>query len=330
MKNPFLLGLLLYHSVLAQANPTNSSVPQSGNWKTANTWQLNRVPMHGDTVLIPTGKTVIVDNIQNLSTEDIYLKIYGTLHITGGKLWLGPNSTITLYTGGVISGAGSPAETLKIGATVKFEGSQSSLTGPLLANNSTGITPTGFSFFNEIALPVHFIGFNLARQDQDVIVQWATSYEADNSHFEIQRSDNGINWNSIGQVDGTSSGSSIQHYTFIDRYPVAPVLYYRIRQVDMDGRSSVTAVRILKTDPASDIRIQSTPENAFYVHFPQRIPAKVAIRLLTLVGQEVSVSRFSNPVGQYLVPVTNALKGFYIVTITKEENLISTGRVFIR
>jgi hypothetical protein len=330
MKNPFLLGLCFLLSIFAQANPTISSVPQSGNWKTTATWQLNRLPMHGDTVLIPTGKTVVVDNIQNLGTEDIYIKIYGTLLITGGKLWLGSNSTITLFTGGIISGAGSPAETLKIGATVKFEGSQSPLTGPLLANSSTGISPTGFSVFNEIALPVHFIGFNLARQDQEVLVQWATSHETDNSHFEVQRSDNGINWNTIGQVPAASTGSAIQRYTFIDRQSFAIVQYYRIRQVDIDGRFSFTAVRILKHDPVGDIRIQSTPENALYVHFSQKVNAKVTIKLLTLVGQEVSVSRFTNPVGQYLVPVTSSLKGFHIVTITDGENLISSGRVILR
>src|SRR6478735_6396459 len=76
----------------------------NGNWKNNSTWSLNRVPTNGDTVVIPASKTVVIDNVQNLSNSFLYVKIYGTLKLSGGKLWVDANSSIVIYLGGALIG----------------------------------------------------------------------------------------------------------------------------------------------------------------------------------------------------------------------------------
>jgi hypothetical protein len=88
-----VLLTLIINSVFA--NPVITAIGNS-NWKNNSTWSLNRVPANGDTVVIPAGKTVIIDNIQDLSTGFLYVKIYGTLKLSGGKLWVDANSSITI------------------------------------------------------------------------------------------------------------------------------------------------------------------------------------------------------------------------------------------
>ena len=202
MKKFYLPVLFFLVTLTAFAGPTNNAVPASGNWKNTSTWNLNRLPQHGDTVVIPVGVTVYITDIQNYSTEDLYIKVYGTLDISGGKLWLGVNSVIIVYTGGTITASGSPSETLKIGGDVKFEGTMGSIVGPAVATSSTGTAPSGFLPFPEAPLPVKFIGFNIARQQNDVLVQWVTGEESSNDYFEVQRSENGTNWYVVGKVAG--------------------------------------------------------------------------------------------------------------------------------
>src|SRR5688572_24492842 len=330
MKKYYLLVMLCALQLASFANPTNNSVPTTGNWNNISTWSLNRLPIDGDTVVIPAGRTVTITDIQNYSTQNLFLKIYGTLDIINGKLWLGANSTIVIFTGGVLTASGSPSETVKIGGDVKFEGTQGSLTGPAIANGSTGSSPTGFTPFPEIPLPVKFIAFNVARQNADVLVQWATAEEYNNQYFEVERSIDGSNWTAIATVGGAGNTSAIQSYTYTDKNATAKVLYYRIRQVDVDGKSSLTSVRMVKNELGSaDIKISSSPSNAVYVHFSQKLNANIVVRMVTACGQLVSQQSLNNPVGQVLVPVSGNLKGIFIVTVTDGRGLQVSKQVLL-
>src|SRR5215467_10186847 len=102
MKRFYLLILLGLTHILTRANPVITAVSSSGNWKTGSTWNLNRVPANGDTVVIPAGDVVTIDNVQNLSSATLYIKIYGTLQFSNGKLWLGPNSAVIIFMGGAL------------------------------------------------------------------------------------------------------------------------------------------------------------------------------------------------------------------------------------
>src|SRR5258705_12240200 len=126
------------------ANPVINSITANGNWKNSSTWNLSRVPADGDTVVIPAGKIVVIDNVENLSTESLYIKVYGILKFTNGKLWLDNNSTIIIFNGGSITGTGSSSETLRIGSVDKFSGGiDGTLTSAGFANKTTGISPLG-------------------------------------------------------------------------------------------------------------------------------------------------------------------------------------------
>lgn len=90
-------------------------------------------------------------------------------------------------------------------------------------------------------LPVDFAGIKAIKTDNGVKIFWATASEKDNSHFEIERLING-DWVSIGQVAANGDSKDYIQYDFLD--PTAPnqLVYYRIKQVDLDGKSSYSSV----------------------------------------------------------------------------------------
>ena len=119
-------------------------------------------------------------------------------------------------------------------------------------------------------------------------------------------------------------------YEFIDKNATAAVLYYRVRQVDLDGKSSITVVRMVKNNKAGlNVNITNGGSQTVYVHFSQKVNANVVVRLSTTNGQVIGQKTYNNPVGQVLVPVTTSVKGIYVVTVTDGNGLSVSKQVML-
>ena len=92
------------------------------------------------------------------------------------------------------------------------------------------------------ALPVLFILFNVKCNTDKVEVNWKTASEQNSSHFEAQRSENGINWAAIGRVAAAGNSGTEKSYSFTDNNPSAGIAFYRIAEFDIDGRVQYTSV----------------------------------------------------------------------------------------
>jgi hypothetical protein len=316
---PAILLTLIINS--AFANPVNTAIG-NGNWKTNSTWSLNRVPANGDTVVIPAGKTVTIDNVQNLSTGFLYVKISGTLKLSGGKLWVDANSAIVIYLGGALIGTGNSSETLRINGIDKFWGHNDvTVLGPAYANSTTGVSPNGFTL-GSITLPVIFLGFTVSLQDHDAMIQWATAEEINSSYFEVQKSNNGTDWNTIADVSAAGNTTLTHSYSYMDKNISGKVVYYRIKQVDIDGKYIVTPVRLLKNEnDNTEISVAGASNTSIYLQFSGQIKNNVVVRLTSMSGQVISQQILNEPVGQVLFRVQNTIKGIYVVSVTDGQNL---------
>lgn len=85
-------------------------------------------------------------------------------------------------------------------------------------------------------LPVELVSFIGSREEAGVRLQWETASELNNSHFEVQRSSNAKNWAIIGQVEGKGTTHESQNYTYLDAEKGRGAVYYRLKQVDFDGK----------------------------------------------------------------------------------------------
>jgi hypothetical protein len=328
MKKFYLLSIsLLVFSLTTFANPVITADNNAGKWKTNNTWDLNRKPKDGDTVIIPEGITVVLNNSQNLSSATLYVKVYGTLDIDGGRLQMDNNSVVLVFPQGKIKGHGNSSEKITIGGTTKFSGNQANLIGPKIADNASG---NSFRDASSIELPVKFVGFNVALQGKNVLVEWTTAEESNSSRFEIQRSEDGLNWNTISSVAAAGNSTTLLKYSYTDRNVTAKIAYYRVRQVDLDEKFIYTSVRTIKTQSATqEIKISSALSNAVYVHFSEQVNDNVIVRLTSLSGVVAGQQVLSNPVGQVLIPAKSSLKGIYVVTVTNGRDLTVSKQVIL-
>jgi hypothetical protein len=110
-------------------------------------------------------------------------------------------------------------------------------------------------------LPVELTKFTVQSYKNGALLSWTTNSEINNSHFEIETSYDGINWENIGIVQGAGNSFEINNYQFIDNKIGSGIQYYRLKQLDFDGTEAHSNIRHLsfdnKTKPTSFIAFQN-------------------------------------------------------------------------
>jgi hypothetical protein len=91
-------------------------------------------------------------------------------------------------------------------------------------------------------LPVKWLGISAKKLASDVMIDWSTAQEINNNHFEVERSENGIDFIMIGEIKGATNSNTNSPYSFLDKDILShtKTAYYRIKQVDNDGTASVS------------------------------------------------------------------------------------------
>jgi hypothetical protein len=143
-----------------------------------------------------------------------------------------------------------------------------------------------------IALPVKLTRFAARKYENQVLVTWESAEELNLSHYILQYSEDGNRFTDISNIPAKGSNSS---YTYTDMNRLAPHIYYRLRSVDIDGRSRVSAVVHLANDfDAAVTRLTVFPnpvQQEINVHFITRKNMDIDLRLYNLDGKLVQVYR---------------------------------------
>lgn len=208
----------------------------------------------------------------------------------------------------------------------------------LAAPTVAGFTSSGFylqtstSSFSEFGavggtqtLPVTLTKFKATLLNGKVQLDWTTSQELSNKGFEVLRSKDGQHFEKIGWVDGNVTTNSQHRYTFTDASPVTGKSFYRLRQVDIDGNATLTAIYGVTTREVPQFSITPNPvESILYLEVDEK---KVnSVRITDMQGRVVW-QRTGRPTSSVMsIPVQQLNKGVYLLIITDEQGNRETGR----
>lgn len=85
-------------------------------------------------------------------------------------------------------------------------------------------------------LPVNLLYFKAQTKNAHTQLLWATASEQNNDYFNIEKSENGIDFSTIGTVHGAGNSQKLLNYSYTDNTPLHHKTYYRLKQVDFDGK----------------------------------------------------------------------------------------------
>jgi len=181
--------------------------------------------------------------------------------------------------------------------------------------NVSSLTGGGVAYtvgVNSVVLPVELISFSAEKFSQnDASILWSTVSEKNCDYFEIQRSTDLLTWQKVGIQKGAGNSNVQIDYQMIDRNVLSSRIYYRLKQVDFDGQSTLSAVRQLDfSNQKLPLVLYPNPSNGtLYIDFNSDQIERVEV--YNMLGQKVA--EFENQ--QSLVTLENLAAGSYNVIV---------------
>ncbi len=171
-----------------------------------------------------------------------------------------------------------------------------------------GTTDLGSNF----VLPLTFISFSVNENDNKALLNWTSASKINNDYFDIEKSENGTDFFSIGKVKKSNINSQNADYSFVDENVQSPITYYRLKQVDTDGKFTYSTIINLKK--------QNSKKNSMSI-FPNPVQDKINIKLQSN-SNSASLLKIINEFG-HVVYLQNIkiIKGPNVIIIPKPTTL---------
>ncbi len=286
---PFISNSRRYYDV----NVTELSSPPSVNW-TANTeYKIAKVCFSGGTPA-PNEEFIQVNDLESFGNNgftDWYIEFAGLGDVTpaSNPYYASPGFSTAS------NGADSNSETLQ-----------------------------------GVALPIRLLSFHASKADErSVLLQWVTSSEINSDFFDIERSIDGITWESIGSVKAAGYSQDQQEYRFLDdALPLIRseiLLYYRLRLIDTDGRYDFSDIKGVnfRSLPLGELSVYPNPAyDMLNIDFTgMEVAGSGTIEIYDNSGKSV-FSRKGDTQGILLLDITDFAAGTYYVNYTGQAGAI--------
>ncbi|MDZ4795711.1 MAG: T9SS type A sorting domain-containing protein [Bacteroidota bacterium] len=204
-------------------------------------------------IITPTSSTVVVNqSITYTISNAVTGTFYGIANGTTGEslatgIWATANGNLNITTK-TFTSAGNFNIVVK---ATSLSGVSVCTSGPAAASVTVSST-----------LPVTLQSFNGKWTGESVLLSWKTSTETNSSHFELERSADGISFSRLASIGAAGTSFSELTYTYTDINPLTATGFYRLKQVDIDGRYTFSQVLLLQKNN-SGILINAVRPNPF-------------------------------------------------------------------
>jgi hypothetical protein len=205
--------------------------------------------------------------------------------------------------------------------------SNPNLYGPAtLSSAGTGLGAT--------LLPVLLVDFTAElNADKSIGLNWETTQESNSSHFDVERSQNGSDWTTIGTVQAQGNSATTTDYNFTDEMPAAGINYYRLSMVDRDGRYAYSDVKIIRTASlVNNISFYPNPARDYVnVSLGQAsAQTEVTIRLISQNGQVLMEKKAGSANGTTVTfPIQQYATGLYILSVSGADGSHESSKLLI-
>ena len=174
-------------------------------------------------------------------------------------------------------------------------------------NISTGGNTKSF-YGTSIVLPVELINFQAKTVENTVLLTWQTASETNASHFDIERSNDGISFQKIGE---TKAQGKAANYQFTDDTPLS-MSYYRLKGIDFDEKSTISKVVSISTKGNNKLKVY--PSVSTGVLNIETTGTDANFQIINLLGQSVMGGKTKQTIDISALP-----KGTYLLKIGIEQ-----------
>jgi len=186
----------------------------------------------------------------------------------------------------------------------------SGVSGPMIALNG-----------GNCVLPIELLSFDARLRGKVVDLSWVTHSETNNDFFSIERSADGLRFESIGQEKGAGTSREARQYEFTDAQPMSGINYYRLKQTDFDGQytySHVLSIQLKTNDLHIDILQNPVQGNTLQLVFEGHKPDIAALEIYNAAGQKAGEEMLEISSGKSfpVIDIAHFTAGVYFAKIS--------------
>lgn len=155
------------------------------------------------------------------------------------------------------------------------------------------------------SLPSEWLYFKGETNTKTNFLSWATASEINSDYFNIQRSKDGISFETIGAVAAQGNSTNTHHYTFDDKTPYKGINYYRLELIDTDGAISysTTIQLIIPEDGLGYLFYPNPTQDVIHYQYEASSKEFLEIQVIDVYGRTLSTKSFTATMGLNTVPI---------------------------
>jgi hypothetical protein len=186
-----------------------------------------------------------------------------------------------------------------------------------------------------VILPLTWLSFQGKAIQNTIYLQWTTSQEVNTSHFEVEYSKNGIDYQVLAKIN-TYNLLTPNEYAYTHTSPTETNNYYRIKQIDTDKKFSYSKIIAVKMENIDKNRLSfianvfpNPAKDQLLVTFQTPINPNTLYQLIDLQGRVQQQYQFDNTETKVILPLPKMSAGLYILQITS-ENFTEKHKIYIQ
>jgi hypothetical protein len=191
------------------------------------------------------------------------------------------------------------------------------------------------SKFTITALPIVLTVFKAVKVIDGNLVSWSTSSEINNSHFVLQKSFDGEHWHVLEEIDGAGNSTTVLNYHFIDREHCPSICYYRLKQVDYDGKFETSKIISIESESLAEAGLRIYPDpvgNNPTVEYYADSEFEFELEIYSIDGSIISETTLSAVKGlnSFEINTSNYSSGVYFMLIKDMSGIMLNNIKFIK
>ena len=185
---------------------------------------------------------------------------------------------------------------------------------------SSAFSSTVNGFTIATPLPIELTSFTAKNSDENITLYWNTASETNNNYFLVEHSLDGVNFKKIGKVQGAGESTISQNYKFTHLQPNKGLNYYRIKQVDFDGKYSTSNIIFTKFKKKGKFNLYPTlAVSKINITLPEE-GQNFVYTILNYTGQVVQKGKIENNTFTKEINIENFPVGYYFIQITNRSS----------
>jgi hypothetical protein len=207
------------------------------------------------------------------------------------------------------------------------EATTGSISSPVVSRSGvSGWSNFGFGGGPGNPLPVTLTSFEVdcPENENRININWSTASETNSSHFTVEKSRDMVNWRTVANTQAAGNSNYYIDYSEVDENPSNGITYYRLSQLDFDGKMEVfDAVSVSCGMSENNINVYPNPSNG---EFTLEIvwtenSVQTEMQILDMTGRVISTQdiKLEKGVKQLYINETYLQKGTYLIVFPNTE-----------